>query len=292
MSTFSAIPGSSVAPSAQTTVLQPRAAASVNLSEVWRCRDLLGLMAWRDVQVRYKQTALGAAWAVLQPLVLMIVFTFVFGRFLGVARKLEVPYPIFAYAGLLPWTLFTASVTAASNSLVANAALLRKVYFPRLIMPLAAMGAPLVDFLIAMAVLAGMIAYFGTPITTSLLLLPVLLAATFLAALGVGVLISAMTVTYRDLRHVVPFMLQAWLFITPVIYPLDLGPHYVGPVDLTRVLLHLNPMAGTISAFRAVILGTPLDLADLLVSVGSALLILALGLKLFAAGERRFADVV
>lgn len=277
---------------ARPTVIEARRGTTVDVPELVGYRDLLWLLALRDIQVRYKQTALGAAWAVLQPLAMMVVFTFVFGRFMNIAARVDVPYPIFAYAGLLPWTFFAASVNGSSNSLVANAALLRKVYFPRLIMPLAALGAPLVDYTVALVVLGGLMAYFHVALTWQLLLLPVLVGSAIIAALAVGLLLSALTVSYRDLRHVTPFLLQVWLFVTPVIYPLPIAPRYAGSVDVAHLAMNLNPMAGTISAFRAAVLGTPIDGSAWCVSLGVSLLILAGALKLFAANERRFADVV
>ncbi len=279
-------------PTDRPTVIQAQRGPVVDLPELLRYRDLLWLLGLRDIQVRYKQTALGAGWAILQPLAMMIVFTFVFGRYMNVASKVDVPYPIFAYAGLLPWTFFAAAAAASSNSVIANAAMLRKIYFPRLILPLAAVGAPLLDYLVASFVLGGLMAYFHVMITWRLLLLPALVVSTLLAAVGVGLFLSALTASYRDLRHVIPFLLQVWMFITPVIYPLPVARHYVGPVDVTHMVMNLNPMSGTISAFRAAVLGTPIDYAAWCVSLGVSLLVLAVGLSLFARSERRLADIV
>ncbi len=292
MTTISAIRAHAHGSAPNVTVLQPRNRMTVDVPELLRYRDLLWLLGLRDIQVRYKQTALGAMWAVLQPLVMMIVFTFVFGKFMNVAAKVDVPYPIFAYAGLLPWTFFATSVNASSNSLVANAGLLRKVYFPRLLMPLAALGAPLIDYAIAMVVLGGLMFWYDVAITAQLLLLPLLVVSTIIAALAVGVLLSALTVSYRDFRHIIPFLIQVWLFITPVIYPLKFSPRYVGSIDVVHVLVNLNPMAGVISAFRAAVLGTSIDFAAWAISTGSALLMFAMALSLFGRSERRFADVV
>ncbi len=257
----------------------------IDLAELWRYRDLLWFLALRDVQVRYKQTALGAMWAILQPLIMMVVFSVVFGRMMGVGNRIDVPYPIFAYAGLLPWTFFAGSVVAASNSLVANAGMLRKIYFPRIMLPLAAMGAPMVDFAIAFVVLIGLMVWYGIGLNASLLLLPLIIASIIIAALGVGIGMAALTVTYRDFRHIVPYMVQVWLFLTPVIYPVKIASDY-------QWLVNLNPMAGPISALRAAVLGQPIDLAGWLVSFGVACGMLAMGLRQFTRREHAFADLV
>jgi lipopolysaccharide transport system permease protein len=266
------------------THLRPGVRA-INLHELWRYRDLLWFLALRDVQVRYKQSVLGAAWAIIQPVVMMVVFSVVFGRMMGVGDRIDVPYPIFAYAGLLPWTFFAGSVVAASNSLVANAGMLRKIYFPRIMLPLAAMGAPMVDFAIAFVVLIGLMVWYGIALNLSLLLLPVIIGSIIIAALGVGIGMAAVTVTYRDFRHIVPYTVQVWLFVTPVIYPVEIASDY-------QWLVNLNPMAGPISALRAAVLGQPIDLAGWLVSFGVACGMLAMGLRQFTRREHAFADVV
>jgi lipopolysaccharide transport system permease protein len=259
-----------------------------DLRELWRYRDLLWLFTLRDIKVRYKQAALGAAWAIIQPLVAMVVLNAFFGKLLGVADRMDagVPYPVFLFAGLLPWTFFAASVTASTNSLVANAGILRKVYFPRLLVPVAAVGAPLVDYAIGFVVLLGMMLYFGVPLGAALLLLPLLVLSTILAVLGVGLALASLTVSYRDFRHVVPFLVQVWFFVTPVIYPPTIVPAGYRP------LLLLNPMGGVIEGFRSAVLGQPLDVPAWAVSVViSAALVLA-GLIYFQHVEKRFADVV
>lgn len=260
---------------------------SIDLERLWRFRDLLWILALRDIQVRYKQTILGAAWAILQPLVTMIVLTTFFGRFLGVADKTDgIPYPIFLYAGLLPWTLFTSAVTASSQSLVGNANLLRKVYFPRLLLPAASIGASLIDYAFSFLVLLAMMAWYQIGLTASILLLPLLVLNTIVAALGVGVLLAALTVSYRDFRFVVPFLLQIWFFVTPVVYPVNVLPSWL------RELLALNPMQGTIEAFRAVVLGRSIDVPLWSVAAATSILCLMAGVAYFARTERRFADVV
>ena len=265
------------------TVLRPRRgwqpAALVNL---WRYRELLGFLSLRDIQVRYKQTLLGALWAVLQPLALMIALT-ALRTIMGMGGA---QVPVLIFAALLPWTFFAASVTASTNSLVANAHLLRKIYFPRLIIPLAAVGAPLLDYGIAFVVLAAMMWWFQVAFTWQLLLLPVLVVTTIIAALGVGVMLSALTVKYRDFRYVVTLLIQVWFFATPVIY-------CVAEIPLQyRWLMMLNPMGGTIAAFRAAVMGTPIDFVAWAVSAQVALLCLLVGLVYFGRAERQFADVV
>jgi lipopolysaccharide transport system permease protein len=258
------------------------------LAEVWQYRDLLWYLALRDVRVRYKQTALGASWAILQPLITMVVLNLFFGQVLGVAKRVgDVPYPVFLYAGLLPWQFFATAVNLSSSSLVSNAGLLRKVYFPRLVAPLAALGVPLVDYLAAAGVLGALMLFFGVSFQWQLLLLPLALASTVVAALGVGLLLSALTVSYRDFRHVVPFLVQTWFFVTPVIYPSRLAEH-----PLLQSLLQLNPMGGTIEAARAAVLGTPIDYVGWLISLEVATVMLIAGLAYFNRVERRFADIV
>lgn len=259
-----------------------------DLGELWRYRDLLWLFTLRDIKVRYKQAALGAAWAVIQPVVAMVVLNAFFGKLLGVAERMDAgtPYPVFLFAGLLPWTFFAASVTASTNSLVANAGILRKVYFPRLLVPVAAVGAPLVDYAIGFVVLLGMMLHFGVPLSAALLLLPLLVLSTILAVLGVGLAMASLTVSYRDFRHVVPFLVQVWFFVTPVIYPPTIVPAQYRP------LLLLNPMGGVIEGFRSAVLGQPLDVPAWLVSVAVSGTLVLVGLIYFQHVEKRFADVV
>jgi lipopolysaccharide transport system permease protein len=257
------------------------------VGELWRYRDLLWLLAMRDVRVRYKQTVLGVLWAVIQPVVTMVVLHVFFGRLMGVAERVgESAYPVFLFAGLVPWTLFASAVAGTSASLVNEAALLRKVYFPRLVTPVAALGAPLVDYAIACGVLLVMAAGFGVGATWRVVLLPALVLSTVAAVLGVGVTLAGLTVSYRDFRHVVPFLVQTWFFLTPVIYPVSIVP------ERWRWVVSLNPMAGTIEAFRAAVLGTAIDYGAWGVSAGVSVAMLGVGLWWFARVERRFADVV
>ena len=282
-----------------TTVLQPqRGWQPLELAKLWRYRDLLWFLGLRDIQVRYKQTALGAAWAVIQPLVTMVVLNVLFGKLMGLGAKTgATPYPVFLYAGLLPWTFFASTVTASSNSLVMNANMLRKVYFPRLIVPLASVGAPLVDYAVSFVVLLCMIAGYGAlsgfgdtiyhvGVTWSMVLVPLLVGTTIVAALGVSLILASLSVRYRDFRYVVPFLVQIWFFLTPVIYPVS-----IVPADY-QWLLALNPMSGTLEAFRGAVLGTTIDYAAWGISAAVAAGLLIVGLVQFARMERTFADIV
>ena len=275
-------------PDAPVTVLEPRRGLALpDPGELWRRRELLWLLAARDFSARYKQTALGTIWAVIRPVVSMVVMSVFFGSVMGVARAVEgVAYPVFLYVGLLPWQLFTAAVTGSSGSMVANSGMVKKVYFPRLLVPLSAIGAPLVDFAIASVILAGLMAYFGVVPTWGIVLVPVLLLAVLTAVTGFSLLLSAWSVSFRDVGHAVPFMLQTMLFMTPVIYPVKLLPEAWG------WLLWLNPMTGPIEAFRAVLLGGPIDWVALAVSWQVAVLMTIVGTVWFTSAERKFADVV
>lgn len=275
-------------PEAGALVIEPNSQRSWRvLGELWSHRDLLLLLAFRDVRIRYKQTVLGASWAVFQPLVTMVVLQIFFGHLMGMSKRVgDVPYPVFLYAGLLPWQLFAAATNASSGSLVGNANILTKVYFPRLIIPLSSLGAPLVDYAISFVILIGMMVWYGLAVSWSILLLPALILSTVLAVLGVGLLLSAVTVTYRDFRHVIPFMIQTLFFMTPVIYPSTIVP------DRYRWVLSLNPMSGTIDAFRSVILNQPVDYSAWGISVAVALIATTVGLIYFQRAQKQFADVV
>lgn len=260
---------------------------AVNWSEIWRFRELLYFLTWRDVKIRYKQTVLGAAWALLQPFATMVVFSVFFGRLAGLeSRTGGVPYPIYVYAGLLAWTFFANAITASSNSLVGSSNLISKVYFPRLIIPLAAVGAGLVDFLVSSLLLLAMMVYYQIAPTMQLLWVPLFLIGTVLTATGVGMLLSALTVSYRDFRYVVPFMVQLWLFISPVIYPVTIVP------EKWRWVLALNPMTGFIGGFRAAFLGQSMEWSHIVASGVIAALLFLLGAIYFRSVERRFADII
>jgi lipopolysaccharide transport system permease protein len=253
--------------------------------ELWEFRELLFFLTWRDVMVRYKQTALGAAWAVLQPALTMVIFTLIFGRLAKLPSD-GMPYPIFVYAGLLPWTFFANAVTTSSNSLVNSANLITKVYFPRVIVPLATVAAGLVDFAVAFLLLAGLLVWYHVPLTPMFALVPVMLLGTVITAVAVGTILSALTVTYRDFRYVVPFTVQLWLYATPVMYATRAVP------ERWRLWYALNPMAGMTEGFRAAVLGrTPLWP---MVGMSAIVAVLALvgGLAYFQRVERRFVDIV
>jgi lipopolysaccharide transport system permease protein len=267
------------------TIVGPHAPwQRLDLAELLRYRELLFFLAWRDVKVRYKQTLLGAAWAILQPTLMMVVFTLVLGRLGAVATSDDVPYPVFVYAGLLPWTFFATALANAGQSVVQAERLITKVYFPRLAVPLAAVGAALVDFALASPLFAALVAYYGGATWSwSLALLPIWTLAILLAALGIGTLLAALNVAYRDVRHALPFLIQLWLLATPSVYLQRNEP---------AGWLEMNPLNGLISAFRAAALGQPVPwprLAWPLLAVAAAL---AAGIVYFRRVEDSFADVI
>jgi lipopolysaccharide transport system permease protein len=267
------------------TIQASRSFSTQKLRELWAYRELLYFLTWRDVKVRYKQTALGAAWAILQPLFMMVIFTLFFGRLAGVSTG-NVPYALFALAGLVPWTFFANSVTASSNSLVGSANLITKVYFPRLIVPAAAMFAGLVDFLLAFVLLAVMMVVYQVVPTIQILFLPVLVLLTALFGLGVGTWMSALNVKYRDVRFALPFLIQLWLFVSSVILPSSSIP------EKWRWLLWLNPMSGIIEGYRAALFGLPFDWPSLGIGAGLTLIVLLYAVYAFNRVERSFADII
>ena len=259
----------------------------LNWSEIWAGRALLLFLVWRDIKVRYKQTALGTSWAVLQPLATMVVFALFFGRFAGLAAKTgSAPYPLYVYAGLLPWMFFASSVGRSGNSLLGNANLISKIYLPRLIIPVAAVGSGLLDTAIACIFLLALMAYYGVMPSWHLLLAPLFLLGTALAAMGVGTLLSALTVSYRDFTYAVPFLLQLWMFATPVIYPASIVPPHWQWIQI------VNPLAGLIEGFRAAFLATPVDWPRGLGAVGISAMLFLVGAFCFRRAERRFADLI
>lgn len=253
--------------------------------ELWRYRELAFFLVWRDVKLRYKQTVLGAAWAILQPLLSMGIFTVLFGLFAKLPSD-GVPYPVFYFAGLLPWTYLSQTVAQAGNSLLANAQLVTKVYFPRLLLPAAPAVAALFDAAIASSVLLILLLIFGPGIGPRLVLLPLLMVPLIAAAFGAGLLLSALNVAFRDVKHTIPFLLQSWMFASPVVYPLSLVP------ERWRVLYSLNPAAGSIEAFRSVAVGGSFPTVPFMVSTTSAACLLAVGLRYFNRTERNFADLI
>lgn len=258
---------------------------AINLRNLWAYRDLLYFLTWRDVKVRYKQTVLGAAWAIIQPLFTMLIFWLFFGRLAGMPSD-EISYPLFALAGLIPWTFFANAITNSGNSLVGSANLITKVYFPRMIIPCAAVGAGLIDLGIAFVLMAVMMAWFGVTPTLYLLALPVLVLLTMLLAIGVGMFMSALNVKYRDIRYALPFCIQLWMFASPIIYPVTLVP------ERWRWLLQLNPMAGIIDGYRAAIFGRAFDWKGLAIATVVTIGVLVYSVYSFRRMEKSFADVV
>lgn len=267
-------------------VIQPsRGWKLVSFKDLWAYRELLFFLTWRDVKVRYKQTALGAAWAILQPLFMMLIFTIFFGRLAGVASS-GIPYPLFALAGLVPWTFFSNAITASGNSLVGSSNLITKVYFPRLLVPAAAMLAGLVDFALAFVMFCLLMVYYGMLPTAQVLFLPVLILLTALFALGVGTWMSALNVKYRDVRFALPFLIQLWLFVSSVIMPSSsLAPKY-------RRLLLLNPMSAIIEGYRSALFGLPFDWPALGIASLITVVVLIYAFYSFARVERSFADII
>jgi len=259
---------------------------SLKLGDLWTYRELLFFLVWRDVKVRYSQTALGAAWAVLQPLLAMLVFTLLFGRLAKLPSD-NIPYPLFVYVALLPWQLFAFALTESTNSLVTNQHLIRKVYFPRLIVPLSSVLVGLVDFALSLVVLAGMMIWYGfRPAATAFFIIPFLMLAV-LTASGIGLWLSALNIKYRDVKYVIPFVTQFWMFVTPVAYSSKLVPAE------WRTLYSLNPMAGVVEGFRWALLGNGTGSgAMILISVAAVLVVLVGGIAYFKRMERTFADMV
>lgn len=262
-----------------------RAWVPINFPDLWSYRELLYFLIWRDVRVRYKQTVLGAAWAILQPLVTMIIFTYFFGKLARVPTE-GIPYPIFFYTGLLLWTYFSNSVMSGANSLIGNTNLITKVYFPRLIIPASSIGAGLVDFAIASFLLIGLLIYYSFPVTLNYLMLIPLVALTTLFALGMAVLLAALNVRYRDVRYALPFLIQVWLFVSPVIYPSTLVPAE------WRWMMILNPLTGVIEGFRAALLGREFHWLSLGYSAAFTLILLVYSSYTFRRMERHFAEFI
>ena len=273
-------------PAEPLVVIQPTKRWSLlSFKDIWAYRELLFFLTWRDVKVRYKQTALGAAWAILQPLFMMIIFTIFFGR-LAAVDSAGIPYPVFALAGLVPWTFFSNSITASGNSLVGSANLITKVYFPRLIVPAAAMLAGLVDFALAFVLLCLLMLYYQIVPTIQILFLPVLVVLTALFSLGVGTWFSALNVKYRDVRFALPFLIQLWLFVSSVILPSSSIP------QKWRWLLSLNPMSAIIEGYRSALFGLPFDWPALGIASGLTILTLLYAIYSFGRVERSFADII
>src|SRR5438132_9672259 len=273
-------------PSSFEVTIRPRRGwQAVDFKEAYLHRELLAFLVWRDVKIRYRQTLLGGAWAVLQPLIAMLIFTFVFNRMAGVKSD-GPPYPLFAFAGLAPWTFFSTSVSQSSNSLISNQQLVSKVYFPRVFIPLGAVGALLLDLGLTLGFLVLLIFHYRWPISPNLLWLPVFILAAVLAASGVGLTLSAFNVSFRAVKYAVPFLIQMGIFVTPVMYPFRyiLG-HWI-------ILIGLNPMAGVVLGFRYALLGSPSPGPVMGLSLIVSAVLFIFGLLIFRRMERRFADII
>lgn len=272
---------------ARVTVIKPSPRwPHLDLAELWHYRELMARLVWRDVSVRYKQTSIGVAWAVLQPFLTMVVFTFVFGRFANFPSK-GLPYPIFTYSALLPWTYFASAVALSSVSLVSNRGLVTKVYFPRVLMPLASVSVPIADFLPAFLVLVAMMAWYSVWPSLALLLAPFFLLMALVAALGVGLGLSALNVRYRDVPYAIPFLIQIWLYLSGVVYAINALP------ERWQWVLSLNPMTAVITGFQWGVVGTPApELGKTLVSVAATAIFFVVGLWFFRRSEPRFADTI
>ena len=273
-------------PDVPVVVIEPsRYWVALDLRSLWAYRELLYFLTWRDVKVRYKQTLLGAAWAIIQPLFTMIIFSLLFGRLAGIKSD-DIPYPMFAYAGLLPWTFFSNAVTASGNSLVGSSTLITKIYFPRIIIPAAAVAAGLVDLLLAFVVLVPLMFYYGVSVTPRLLFLPLMVILITFLALAVGMWMSALNVKYRDIRYALPFVIQLWMFVSPIIYPSSM----LG--GKLRIVLTLNPLTGIIENFRASLLDRPMKWSSLAISAAITLVLFVYSAYSFKRMERTFADLV
>lgn len=271
-------------------VIEPnRSRLAFDLRDLWRYRELFYFLTWRDIKVRYKQTALGAAWAIMQPLFNMLIFTLLFGKLAGLPSD-NIPYPLFAFAGLLPWTFFSNAISNSGNSLVGSSHLITKVYFPRLIIPAASVLAGLVDFFFAFLVMAVLMVIYQVPLGINILLLPLLIFLTTLLAFGVGMWLSALNVRFRDIRYVIPFLIQFWMFATPIIYPASMMP------ERYRPYLAINPMTGVIEGYRVALLGgvngASINWQSLGVSIAIALVVLVYASYDFRRMEKTFADIV
>jgi lipopolysaccharide transport system permease protein len=276
------------APSAFQIVIEPsRGWQLVNIRELWQYRELLGILAWRDIKVRYKQTILGAAWAILQPAMMMIVFTIFFGKLAKIPTG-DYPYPLFVFCGLLPWTFFATAMTNAANSVVGSERLITKIYFPRLIVPYAAVLAAAVDFLIAFLLLLGLMVFYGVMPGVGILAVPAIFVCLMFAALGIGTLLSAMNVAYRDIRYVIPFMVQIWFFATPAIYMMvdHMGEGWM------QALITVNPINALIETFRAAVLGEMIPWGPLGIAVLMIAVVFVAGSFYFRKVEDSFADII
>lgn len=263
----------------------PRKWVPVDLHELWNYRELLTSFTMRDIKIRYKQTALGFLWAIIQPLFMMLIFTIIFGGFAKIPSE-GIPYPLFSFAALLPWMLFSEGLTRSTMSMVANSNIMTKVYFPRLIMPISGILSPLVDFAVSISILVLMMAYYGFVPTLNIVFLPLFILLALATSLGVGLWLSALNVKYRDFQYTVPFIIQLWMYASPVVYPASMIPEAIRP------LYGLNPMAGVIEGFRWALLGTEIPGPMIFVSVGVVVVLLVSGMFYFRRMEQYYADIV
>jgi lipopolysaccharide transport system permease protein len=270
-------------------ILKPRSGwRSLDIKELWQRRELMYFLVWRDIKIRYRQTAFGVAWAVLQPLVGMVVFTLLFHRVAGIETGTDTPYELFAYSGLLAWTFFSSSVSQSTNSLISSQDLIKKIYFPRPFIPIGSTGALLLDLLIGIGLGFGLLFWFDWPVSAKIVFLPLFILGSFMAACGIGLILSAMSVRYRDIKYIVPFFIQMGLFVTPVIYPARL----VEKFPLIHEYLGLNPMAGMVHGFRVSLLGDAPDWRLIGMSFSVSIVLFVAGLFIFRRWERHFADII
>ena len=268
-----------------TVIKPPSGSGKLHFKDIWEYRELAWMLLLRDIKVRYKQTVLGVAWAVIQPLTMMLIFTFIFGRLAQIPSD-GMPYPIFVFSGLLAWNFFSSAVSSGGISMISAAGMISKVYFPRMIVPLASIGVSLVDFAVSFFLLIILMLIYSIEPSWQILYFPFFMFGLMLTALGVSCWLSAITVSYRDFRFVIPFMLQIWMYITPVIYPLSFIP------EQWRWLAYLNPVFGWVGGIRASVLANPIEWTGVAVSAAWTIVILLIGLRFFERSERRFADVI
>lgn len=267
--------------------IKPKEKLSLGLSELWQYRELFYFFTWRDIKVKYKQTVLGFAWAVLQPFVMMVIFSVFFGKALNVPSE-NLPYPIFVFSGLLLWNVFSSGLTAAGNSMVSNAGIIKKIYFPRLIIPISSILVSLFDFLMALIIFIGILIYYHPPLNIfkMVIFMPLGLLITIMSTFGVGTLLAALNIKYRDFRYIIPFMIQALLFLTPVIYPVSILTN-----EWIKYVIAINPMYCAIELFRSGLINHPLNMNLLLISFASSLVFFIAGLFYFRKTESYFADL-
>lgn len=268
-------------------IIKPQKGISLNLKEIWNYRELFYFFTWRDIKVKYKQTALGFLWAVLQPFLTMIIFTVFFGKMLNVPSD-GIPYPIFAYSGLIIWNVFASGLSNAGNSMVSNANIIKKIYFPRLIIPMSAILVALFDFLMAFVVYIGLMLYFDMPFhfVKLIVFIPSSLLLTTITVFGMGSFLAALNVKYRDFRYIIPFLVQSLLFLTPVIYPVSIIPY-----DWAKYVIAINPMSSAVNLMRGAIIDKPIEANMLIISCVSAIILFFVGLLYFRKTERYFADI-